>query len=430
MQPDRPAGSAGSAAAAGCRASGWRFLQAGDLKTADRELDAVALKTHADVLSRPRPRSATSRWRARMPKAALDAFRSRVAAPAGLRAGARRTGAGAAWRSNRERGGDRGVRAALAADPSLTDIARRVDVLKFRGLAAGARGGARRGARGPRRRGGPGLSRPRSRARPTARSCIASSRDVERAAGRRGRGARAFPHARRARSGRRAVARAARRASSRRRATCDGARRRRTATRSRSSRTPALAAQARRAPRAARAGAAAGGISRASIGAAGHARRSGRADRRPARAAAAGRARDAGVDHRHPRTLGRALDHGRSRVPASWSRLPNHTFQPRTVVRRVDLAQAVARLLSRIAAAQAGAGAGVGDARGCSSPTCRPATWPIRRPRPPSPPGVMTDGADGAFQPSRVGDRRRSDRGDRQHRCARRPAGARDDGRR
>ena len=31
--------------------------------------------------------------------------------------------------------------------------------------------------------------------------------------------------------------------------------------------------------------------------------------------------------------------------------LPNHTFQPRTIVRRVDLAQAASRLLSRIAAA-------------------------------------------------------------------------------
>ena len=31
--------------------------------------------------------------------------------------------------------------------------------------------------------------------------------------------------------------------------------------------------------------------------------------------------------------------------------LPNHTFQPRTIVHRVDLAQAASRLLSRIAAA-------------------------------------------------------------------------------
>src|SRR5947207_10197664 len=30
--------------------------------------------------------------------------------------------------------------------------------------------------------------------------------------------------------------------------------------------------------------------------------------------------------------------------------LPNHTFQPRTIVRRVDLAQAASRLLARIAA--------------------------------------------------------------------------------
>ena len=30
--------------------------------------------------------------------------------------------------------------------------------------------------------------------------------------------------------------------------------------------------------------------------------------------------------------------------------LPNHTFQPRTIVRRVDLAQAASRLLTRIAA--------------------------------------------------------------------------------
>ena len=39
----------------------------------------------------------------------------------------------------------------------------------------------------------------------------------------------------------------------------------------------------------------------------------------------------------------------------------NHTFQPRTLVRRVELAQTVARLLARIAVAEAGQGEGLGE---------------------------------------------------------------------
>ena len=46
-------------------------------------------------------------------------------------------------------------------------------------------------------------------------------------------------------------------------------------------------------------------------------------------------------DDRHPRSLGRELDSGRRPRRRSCDPFANHTFQPRTIVRRVDLAQAI-----------------------------------------------------------------------------------------
>ena len=64
----------------------------------------------------------------------------------------------------------------------------------------------------------------------------------------------------------------------------------------------------------------------------------------------------------------------------------NHAFQPRTVVRRIDLAQAVERLLTRIAALEARRRRRRGNRRACSSPIWRRAIWRIPRHPPPSRP--------------------------------------------
>ncbi len=212
---------------------------------------------------------------------------------------------------NREADALAAFEAALAVDPSLTDLARRVEVLKFRSVGAGTCAGARRrrGPAGSTRRCRP--TRRRSPARPTARSCIASWPAVERQQGACRRRARALPQGGRARSERRALARADRRdprSARRLRGRGEGVRRRRW----RSSRTPACEArlEAVRAPRGA--GAAAGGVPRDRPGAADHARRSRGArsasgSRRCCRAAPRERR---GADHRRAQQLGGDLDHG------------------------------------------------------------------------------------------------------------------------
>lgn len=81
--------------------------------------------------------------------------------------------------------------------------------------------------------------------------------------------------------------------------------------------------------------------------------------------------------------------------------LPNHTFQPRAVVRRVDFAQAVARLLTLVASVRPERARTWVGARGrfpdlnvghLAYPAASTATAS----------GVMLPGPDGAFQPSRV----------------------------
>jgi tetratricopeptide (TPR) repeat protein len=80
---------------------------------------------------------------------------------------------------------------------------------------------------------------------------------------------------------------------------------------------------------------------------------------------------------------------------------PNHTFQPRAVVRRVDLAQAVSRLLNLVAAAQPGRSHPWIGARGrFADMTESHLAYPAASMAAAA--GVMPPTADGAFQPTRV----------------------------
>ena len=63
----------------------------------------------------------------------------------------------------------------------------------------------------------------------------------------------------------------------------------------------------------------------------------------------------------------------------------NHTFQPRALVRRIDLAQAMSRLLTRVAADNPAQGRAWESAR-LKFPDLSPATWRIRPRRWPWPP--------------------------------------------
>jgi hypothetical protein len=76
----------------------------------------------------------------------------------------------------------------------------------------------------------------------------------------------------------------------------------------------------------------------------------------------------------------------------------NHTFQPQTVVRRIDLAQAVAQLLP-VVAAPADLTAWQGAARSFADLSAGHLAYPAASAAVAS--GVMTAGAGGRFEPSR-----------------------------
>jgi Tfp pilus assembly protein PilF len=79
----------------------------------------------------------------------------------------------------------------------------------------------------------------------------------------------------------------------------------------------------------------------------------------------------------------------------------NHAFQPQTVVRRIDLAQAVERLLSRIAPLKpAAAGAWQSAQRAFTDLAPDHLAYPAASTSVAA--GVLTTGADGSFQPSTV----------------------------
>jgi tetratricopeptide (TPR) repeat protein len=80
---------------------------------------------------------------------------------------------------------------------------------------------------------------------------------------------------------------------------------------------------------------------------------------------------------------------------------PNHTFQPRAAVRRVDLAQAVSRLLSLVASAQPARAQGWVGARGrFTDMTAGHLAYPAASMAVAA--GVLQPTAEGAFQPTRV----------------------------
>jgi tetratricopeptide (TPR) repeat protein len=144
VQPAIPAALAGTAAAEQER-RGWIFLQAGDVKNADRELSA-ALRAAPDFfpaesalgyveIARRDGRAALTRFDRVLERHPSD--------PAAL------VGRGEANLSlNREADALASFEAAVAADPSLTEVQRRIDVLKFRDAGQGlaeARTAARAG---------------------------------------------------------------------------------------------------------------------------------------------------------------------------------------------------------------------------------------------------------------------------------------------
>jgi Tfp pilus assembly protein PilF len=144
VQPAVPAALDGTPAAERER-RGWIFLQAGDLKNAERELSA-ALRTTPDFFPAESALGYVDIAR-RNARAALTRF-DRVLAryPADSSA---LVGRGEANLSlNREADALAAFEAAVAADPALTEVRRRIDVLKFRDAGQGladARAAARAG---------------------------------------------------------------------------------------------------------------------------------------------------------------------------------------------------------------------------------------------------------------------------------------------
>lgn len=138
-----PAEATSPVAAAEARA--WLFLQAGDLKTAEREL-GLAVKTSPTFFPAEAALGYVELAR-KDPKAALPHFDSALQLEPAYTSAL--VGKGQALVAlGRETEAVAAFEAATAADPSLTDIARRVEVLKFRGVEqnlASARQAARAG---------------------------------------------------------------------------------------------------------------------------------------------------------------------------------------------------------------------------------------------------------------------------------------------
>jgi len=128
LRPATPAGAANSAAAINAD-RGWAFLQSGDLKTAEHEF-AAALKN--DPAFYPAEASLGYVELARRDaKAALPHF-DRALEAQGSDVSALVGRGQALLTLGRESDAVTAFEAALTADPNLTDIRRRVDVLKFR----------------------------------------------------------------------------------------------------------------------------------------------------------------------------------------------------------------------------------------------------------------------------------------------------------
>jgi tetratricopeptide (TPR) repeat protein len=144
VRPAVPAELAGSAAAINT-SRGWAFLQSGDLKTAEREFKA-ALQNNPKFLTAEASLGYLELAR-KDPNAALPHFDAVLAQQSHEVAAL--VGRGQALLSlERDREALAAFESALAVDPNQPDVRRRVDVLKFRDIeqdVQGARGAARAG---------------------------------------------------------------------------------------------------------------------------------------------------------------------------------------------------------------------------------------------------------------------------------------------
>jgi tetratricopeptide (TPR) repeat protein len=123
-------------AAAQLQIRGWAFLQSGDLKTAEREF-AVALKTTPAFYPAETALGYVELAR-KDPKAALPHFDRALELAADHPDVSALLGRGESLLAlNRENDALAAFTAALAADPSLTDLAPRIEVLKFRNVEQG-----------------------------------------------------------------------------------------------------------------------------------------------------------------------------------------------------------------------------------------------------------------------------------------------------
>ncbi len=131
VEPTVPESFSRNPAAVASQQRGWRFLQAADFSNAEREFD-VALKAAPDFY----PAETSLGYLAlaqKDAKAALPHFEKALAANA--RYVPALVGGGQAFLAlGRDRDALFAFQSALAVDPSLADVRRRVDVLQFRGV--------------------------------------------------------------------------------------------------------------------------------------------------------------------------------------------------------------------------------------------------------------------------------------------------------
>jgi tetratricopeptide (TPR) repeat protein len=131
VEPTIPQTFSGNPAALASQARGWRFLQAGDFRNAQREFE-LALKSAPQFY--PAETSLGYLELARKDaKAALPHFEKALLAN-GRYVPALVGGGQAFLALGRDRDALFAFQSAIAVDPSLTDIRRRIDVLQFRGV--------------------------------------------------------------------------------------------------------------------------------------------------------------------------------------------------------------------------------------------------------------------------------------------------------
>lgn len=131
VEPTIPQAFSGYPAAVASEARGWRFLQAGDLRNAEREFE-LALRNAPDFFP---AETALGYVELAMKdaKAALPHFEKALLAN-GRYVPALVGGGQAFLALGRDRDALFAFQSAVAVEPSLTDIRRRVDVLQFRGV--------------------------------------------------------------------------------------------------------------------------------------------------------------------------------------------------------------------------------------------------------------------------------------------------------